>query len=59
MQAWVHSRKQFILYSEDGRIPAEKKSTTQEVKWILSWEILVLFVKLLSALFYNLVILLT
>lgn len=24
MQAWVHSRKQFILYSEDGRIPAEK-----------------------------------
>lgn len=25
MQAWVHSRKQFILYSEDGKIPAEKQ----------------------------------
>lgn len=26
MQVWVHSRKQFILHSEDGRIPAKKKN---------------------------------
>lgn len=59
MQVWVHSRKQFILYSEDGRIPAEKKSSTQGAKWISSWEFLFLFVNVFCALFCNLVILLT
>lgn len=37
----------------------KKKSSIQGVKLILSWKFLFLFVKLSSALFYSLVILLT
>lgn len=31
MQAWVHSTKQFIFYSEDGKIPAEKNQWHKEL----------------------------